>query len=405
MVSIPESAGPTDRRVRRTLILVTGCMVVIGGITWGALRGSDRLAVLSEQVFATAPQEVDDDPPPIIQTLTALGYVEPIGEVIRLSPPSSSGSSRIEELRVAEGDRVARGQVVAVLDNRDRLQAALERAQGQLQIAEATLAQVQAGAKQGEIQAQAATIVRLEAEIRNQIEAQEAALARLNAEFENAQADFQRYQRLFEEGAISASERDRFALSLEAAEKQVLEAQAELNRLRSTEQPQLEEAHATLDRIQEIRPVDVQVAAAEVVAQQAAVQEAEAELDQAYLRAPQAGQILKIHTYPGEIADQDGVMEIGETDQMAVVAEVYESDIDQVQLGQRARIYADVFAEPLEGMVERIGLKVERQQVINTDPSENIDARVIEVRIILDPTSSSRVAHLTNLQVMAEIQR
>lgn len=396
MVSIPQTPHPQSRapQLRRVLALSLCGLLVTGGIA----------LVLSRNEGSDVQVPVEEITVPPLPTLSALGHVEPMDQVIRLSVPSSSNSNRVEELWVEEGSRVEPGQVIAVLDSRDRLQAALEQAQGQLQIAEAGLAQVQAGAKQGEIQAQQATIARLEAEIENQIRAQEATVARLGAERDNAQADFQRYQDLFERGAISAAERDRFALALEAAEKQLLQAQAELNRLRSTERPQLEEARATLDRIQEVRPVDVQVAAAEVVAQRAAVQQAQAELDQAYLKAPQSGQILKIHTYPGEIADQEGVVEIGQTEQMAVVAEVYESDIGRVQVGQPVQVYADSFADPLQGTVERIGLQVERQQVINTDPSDNIDSRVVEVRIALDPESSDRVASLTNLQVTAEIQ-
>ncbi len=400
MVSIPQAihphSSPRPPQLGRVLTLSLCGLLVTGGVSLGL-----------SQHWASRSQVSDPEPEvslPTLSTLSALGHVEPMDQVIRLSVPSSSNSSRVEELLVEEGDWVEANQVIAILDNRDQLQAAFEQARGQLQIAEATLAQVQAGAKQGEILAQQATINRLEAEINNQIQAQQAAVDRLEAERNNAQADFQRYQDLFERGAISASERDRFALSLEAAEKQLLQAQADLNRLRSTERPQLEEARATLDRIQEVRPVDVRVAAAEVTAQRAAVQQAQAELDQAYLKAPQPGQIIEVHTYPGEISDSEGVVEIGRTDQMAVVAEVYESDIDHVEIGQPVRIYSDSFAEPMQGTVERIGLKVERQQVINTDPAENTDSRVVEVRIALESASSARVANLTNLQVTAEIQ-
>ncbi len=395
MVSMQPISEPSQSRGPRLVFLSLCCLLVATGISVGWTRwGASRSEL-----------EIQDIAPPVLLTLSALGHVEPMGEVIQLSVPSSSGSNRVEALLVTEGSWVETGQVIAVLDSHDRLEAALEQAKGQLQIAEAVLAQVQAGAKQGEIQAQQATITRLEAEIHNQIQAQEATVARLQAERNNAQADFKRYQDLFEQGAVSASERDRFALALEAADKQVLQAQAELNRLQSTEQPQLAEARATLEQIREIRPVDVRVAAAEVMAQRAAVQQAQAELDLVFVRAPQAGQVLEIHTHPGEIVSEAGVVEIGQTDQMAVVAEVYESDIDQVTIGQRAQIFADSFSQPLGGTVERIGLKVERQQVINTDPSANTDSRVIQVRIALDPESSRKVESLTNLQVTAEIQR
>ncbi|MGB3612183.1 MAG: hypothetical protein WBA10_00205, partial [Elainellaceae cyanobacterium] len=59
---------------------------------------------------------------------------------------------------------------------------------------------------------------------------------------------------------------------------------------------------------------------------------------------------------------------------------------------------------PLNGTVERLGLQVGRQQVVNEDPAINIDAKVIEVHIRLDPDASEQVVGLTNLQVTAAIQ-
>ena len=55
-------------------------------------------------------------------------------------------------------------------------------------------------------------------------------------------------------------------------------------------------------------------------------------------------------------------------------------------------------------IVERIGWQVQRQNVINSDPSNNIDARIIEVHIKLDDLSSQKAGQLTNLQVKAVIQ-
>jgi len=51
-------------------------------------------------------------------------------------------------------------QVITILDSRDCQQAALDQAQKQVRVAEANLAKVKAGAKNGEIQAQKATIAR-----------------------------------------------------------------------------------------------------------------------------------------------------------------------------------------------------------------------------------------------------
>ncbi|NER84808.1 MAG: HlyD family secretion protein, partial [Leptolyngbya sp. SIO1D8] len=204
--------------------------------------------------------------------------------------------------------------------------------------------------------------------------------------------------------AISASERDTRALTYTTAERRRQEAKAELARIETTSQQQIQQAEATFDQIAEVRPVDVAAAAAEVQAAIADVAEAQANLDQASVKSPLAGQIIKIHTRPGEIVGNEGIATLGETEQMMAIAEVYESDIAQVQLGQPATVTATAISETLQGTVERIGLQVEQQQVVDENPAANIDARVVEVHIRLDPASSQIVAGLTNLQVTAIIQ-
>jgi HlyD family secretion protein len=150
--------------------------------------------------------------------------------------------------------------------------------------------------------------------------------------------------------------------------------------------------------------VDVQVAQADVKQALAAVEQAKANLEQAYVRSPQEGQILKIHTRPGELISNDGIAEIGRTQQMFAIAEVYESDIKNIRPGQRARVSSDSIDGELNGSVEQVGYKVLRQDIVNTDPSANIDARIVEVKIRLDANSSRKAARLTNQQVKVVIQ-
>ncbi|MGL5833008.1 MAG: ABC exporter membrane fusion protein [Waterburya sp.] len=341
---------------------------------------------------------------PQIKTVTALGRLEPSGEIIDISADSTSSGNRLEELLVQQGDEIKTGDVIAVLNSRDRLKAAFNQAQEQVRVAQANLALVKAGAKTGEIQAQQAAIARIQIERDNNIAAQTAMVARMQAELNNAQVEYQRYQTLYQDGAISASQRDSRYLTLETAKKQLAEAQANLNRIKSGQQEQIAEAKATLEQIAEVRPVDVSVAEAEVREAQAAVQTAQAELDQAYITSPQAGTVLKIMTRPGEVvASDEGIVRIGQTSQMYAVAEVYESDIGKVKLGQKVSVTSSASASKLTGTVETIGWEVERQEVVNTDPTANIDAKVVEVKIKLDPESSKKVAGLTNLLVNVTI--
>lgn len=374
-----------------------------------------------------------------VNAVAALGYLEPQGEVINLSAPAFQEGVRVEQLLIKQGDKVKVGQVVAILDSRDRLQAALIQAQEQVRVVQARLEQVKAGAKQGDIKAQdarfertkaelqgqiitqKATVASLEAQLQGEKSAQAATIERIEAELHNARTECGRYQWLYESGAVSASQRDSICLQekttrerLEEAratltrivtsrQEQINEATANLNRIVATEQKQIEEAQATLDAIAEVRPVDVQVAQAELATAQAAVQQAQANLDLAYVRSPREGQILKIHTWPGEIVSNQGIIEIGKTDQMYVTAEVYETDISQIRIGQQATITADGVIEDLQGTVDEIGLQIATKDVLGTDPVADADARVVEVKIRLTPEDSQRVAGLTNLQVNAVI--
>lgn len=381
------------RALSQPVLWAIAAVVVLGG---GAVyRWTQRVA---------AEQTAAEPAPVVIQTVTALGRLEPQGTVIQLSAPTSSQGNRVDQLLVQEGDRLQAGEVIALLDSYGQRQAALAEAKEQVKVAQAQLAVVQAGAKQGEIKAQQAEIDRLMAERQGNIQAQAAVVARLQSELQNAQAEFDRYQSLYQEGAISASNRDSKRLALDTAAASVREAQVNLDRLRSTTPPDLGRARATLEQIAEVRPVDVRSAQAEIDRAIAAQNQAQAALDQSIVRSPIDGEVLYIHTRAGEVVSTDGIADIGQTGQMQVVAEVYQSDINRVRVGQRARITSDSIPGELTGTVERIGSQVRRQTIINADPSANIDARVIEVHIRLDPASSKAAAKFTNLQVQAVIE-
>ncbi|AUT02786.1 HlyD family secretion protein [Nostoc sp. CENA543] len=339
-----------------------------------------------------------------LKTITALGRIEPKGNVIQLSATTSSEGSRVEQLLVKEGDRVKAGQVIAILDSHDKLEAALKAAKEKVKVAQANLDRTKAGAKKGEVTAQQAIIARLQVEAKGDIAAQTATVARLQAEVQNALIENQRYQTLYQQGAISASQSDSQRLRLETAQKNLQEAQAQLQRLQMSSQQKLQEAEANLAQITEVRGVDVVAAVAEVNSALAAMNQAQVNLNQAYVRSPQDGQVLAIHTQPGEIVSSSGIAEIGQTSQMYVIAEVYESDISKVKVGQSVRIIGDYLPAEMQGTVERKGLQIKRQNVVNTDPTSNIDNRVVEVQIRLNTTSSQQAADLTNMQVKAVIE-
>lgn len=420
---------PTNKGLIGLIIAATA---LTGGIVVYGISQSGQFG----QTASSEPVQTTPSNPKV----TALGRLEPEAEVISLSAPLALDGDRVAQMLVKEGDRVKAGQIVAILDSRDRLQTAVLQAKQQIRVAQAKLAQVEAGAKAGEIQAQQANIERIQAQSIGDKSTQEEAIARieaqwlgdkiaqqatikkLEAELNNARAEYQRYQQLSSQGAVSNSAFDTKRLSWETAKQQLDEAQAILNRINATTDKQLAEAKAALTRINatsnkqvsqaqatltsiaEVRPVDVVAAKTEVDNAIATLKRSQTELVGAYIKAPMAGQIIKIHTRVGEKIKTTGIADIAQTDQMMAVAEVYQTDIGKVKLGQQTTITSQAFTGELRGTVAYVGLQVNRQNVFSNQPGENLDSRIVEVKIRLNPQDSKRVAGLTNLQVQTAIE-
>jgi HlyD family secretion protein len=153
-----------------------------------------------------------------------------------------------------------------------------------------------------------------------------------------------------------------------------------------------------------VRPVDVLAAQVDIDKNISAVKKARSELADAYIRAPIAGRILDIYAKPGEVVGDKGIVDLGQTKLMQVVAEVYQTDISKIRKGQSAIITSESFPGQLHGTVRLVGLQVIKQEITSGEPGENLDRKVIEVRIQLNPEDSQRVASLTNLQVQVAIQ-
>ena len=147
-----DGLSSTPSLVKQVLVVAAVATLAAGGTGYRLWRSRipDPNAVAAAAAVAASQ----------LTGVTALGRLEPRGEVIKVSASGAAEGNRIDRLLVKEGDRVKTGQVIAILDSRDRQQAALDQAEEQVRVAEANLAKVKAGAKNGEIQAQKATIAR-----------------------------------------------------------------------------------------------------------------------------------------------------------------------------------------------------------------------------------------------------
>ncbi len=129
----------------------------------------------------------------------------------------------------------------------------------------------------------------------------------------------------------------------------------------------------------------------------------EADLNDSELRSPIDGTVLKLRARVGERPTAEGVMEVGASQSMEALIEVYESDINRIKLGEPVTLISENggFEGDLRGTVERISPQVRQRQVLSTDPTGDADARIVEVLVRLDPGSTQRVSRLSGLKVIA----
>ncbi|MTF38761.1 HlyD family efflux transporter periplasmic adaptor subunit [Cyanobacterium aponinum 0216] len=399
------------------------------------------LYVVSQRKPNVSSENEISQPVPIT-SIGGLGRIEPRTEVINVSPSPSLAGARVKTLLVKEGDWLKKGDIIAYTSDYDLKKAELERAKKELTVAQENLNIVKAGAKEGSINAQKAIVSQLQAELQgaiatdrakiNRLQAQlasereerQATIDRLQAEKNNAQAQLNRYEQLAKEGVISASELDDRQLTLETADKryqealaiyrktistlseEINEAQALATQRVNTLNKQIASAQATLNEISEIRPVDVAQAQAQVESAVALVNQAEVDLDLTIIKAPIDGEIIDINAYPGEnISSDQGIVEIGNTQEMIVVAEIYESDISKVKLGQETQIRSEnnSFDGIITGKIAEISSKIGKKDVLETDPAASVDARVVEVKIAVNPEDNNKIKNLIYSQVIVNI--
>lgn len=124
------------------------------------------------------------------------------------------------------------------------------------------------------------------------------------------------------------------------------------------------------------------------------------------LRAPIAGTVLRLHARVGERPGEGGVLELGASERMEALIEIYESDINRVRLNQSVRLTSEAggFSGSLRGQVLRISPQVRQRDVLSSDPTQDADTRIVEVRVGLDPEDSKRVRDLTGLRVIAQLE-
>lgn len=245
---------------------------------------------------------------------------------------------RIVELRVSEGDRVQKNDVIARLDTRDA-ELQMDRVRADRAAAEAQLRLLQAGARPEEI-AQAEAQARAAA---TDIEAAE-------AELKAAEADLERFESLLEANAGSRKQRDDAKVRVDVGRERVRGAQEQTRAAR--------EAAARLRA--GARREELEAARARVAAADAQLAVLEKSISDAAVAAPVAGIVTMKLADAGEvIPPRAPLVVIADLDHAWANVFVPEPMIPRIRLGQSATVFTDAGGPGIPGTVTFISPKAE----------------------------------------------
>lgn len=351
--------------------------------------------------FGSAPRAAEDSAPPTDQSarpVIALARIEPADRVVAIA---AVPGERVASIAVAEGDVVEKGQPLVYLDSRPLRQFELKAIESQLKEAQARRT---AEAKLADTRIIEAVVGVSRAEAQQlDLTAQRKNLDLLRANLDVAKSDQTRIEGLSKD-VVSDQQRQHAGLLVRKAETEIAAAEAALKKserlLALTQQAaeaQLSAAKAAKDQVLAAIPVDS-------LQQQQAL--AKAQLDRTVLEAPCKGTVLKVLAAAGEVVGQGPVLLMANLDRMVATAEVHETSVKWLRVGQTARLSSPAFHEPLEkngimGTVARIGRMIASPEMKNPNPLARADRHVVEVRIDIDTSGRAEAAALINLQVDA----
>ena len=130
----------------------------------------------------------------------------------------------------------------------------------------------------------------------------------------------------------------------------------------------------------------------------------EIDLFNSKLRSPIDGFILGVNTRVGERPKTEGILDIGSSQNMEALIEVYESDINRVFISQKVELSSENggFKKLLKGKVIRISPQVKQRKVLSTDPTGDADSRIREVLVKLNKESIDLVQNYAGMKVIAK---
>lgn len=315
-------------RIVRTAVGAVAAVIVAGGGAW--LLSGPKPSIAQETAKAANQQP-----------LLARGYTDaPEGTVVVAGDPA--GGSVLSELKVKDGQKVKKGDVIAVLSNFARADVSLRMAEADLAKLKQTGEFVLRGTRKADIALQ-------EAQLKTSIE----------------------------QHKLDALLRNRAGKAPDVRELEAAIAEQGLER----QKVRLQLAKTTLDNDLAQHEIDL-------ANTQARVDSARRTVEDALVRTPIDGVVVQIFSREGERVSPTGIVKIVDMSRLRVLADVDELNVGRLKVGGKVDVTFRGNNDVYKGTIERIAPTVKRMQRVEPDGGSSTDARVVQVEITIDDPAS-----------------
>jgi HlyD family secretion protein len=274
--------------------------------------------------------------------LISRGFTDaPAGTVV-VGGDVSLGGAVLVDLKVGEGQKVKKDEIIAILSNYARSESNVKNVEAELSKAETQRQAMLTGYRLTEIAVQEA-VVRT-TELNSRLKALEVARSGKTPEMRQIELDI---------------------------------SQQDLQR----EQAKLRQLVDQLDTDRKGIDFDIAVLKAKL-------EQAKDTREQSLVRAPVNGVVVNMFTRQGERVSSSGIVKIVDFSQLRVFADVDEVHLVRIQNGGKVEVTFRGSPNVYKGRIARIAPTVKRMQRIEPDQATSTDARVVQVEIELDDPSS-----------------
>ncbi|WP_335957007.1 HlyD family efflux transporter periplasmic adaptor subunit [Acinetobacter bereziniae] len=309
---------------------------------------------------------------------------------------TSMVSGQVAEVLVSDTQQVKKGDVLAIIDNRD----------AKIAVAEAEAALTKAKRQYTQSSANSSSLSSQILVSTDDINSAKAQVAQAEVAYQQAQQEFARRQQLSATGAISKEEFSKAQSALNNAKASVDVAKATLAQTESKRKA----AQSNLDANEALIRGTSQSSTPDVLVAQAKLDQALLDLQRTEIKAPLDGIVARRSIQIGQrVAPGASLMKIVPIADLYVDANFKESQLKNVKVGQKATLTSDLYGKDVEYHGTVIGFSGGTGSAFALIPAQNATGNWIKVvqrlpvRIKLDPKELAEHPLRVGLSMNAEV--